>query len=95
MQITGMLYGAQLLEHVEFPAAEVLGPGATGGRDSRPDRPAQADLHQAAVSRRRRQEGQGRPDRQGDAISRPRCKRRSGSISSSIATAMPSQRPMA
>jgi succinyl-CoA synthetase beta subunit len=29
MQITGMLYGAQLLEHVEFPAAEILGPGAT------------------------------------------------------------------
>ncbi len=29
MQITGMLYGAQLLRHVEFPASEVLGPGAT------------------------------------------------------------------
>jgi len=29
MQITGMLYGARLLEHVEFPAAEILGPGAT------------------------------------------------------------------
>ena len=29
MQITGMLYGARLLEHVEFPASEVLGPGAT------------------------------------------------------------------
>ena len=29
MQITGMLYGARLLDFVEFPAAEVLGPGAT------------------------------------------------------------------
>ncbi|HKO08225.1 MAG TPA: carboxylate--amine ligase, partial [Alphaproteobacteria bacterium] len=29
MEITGMLYGARLLEHVEFPAAEVLGPGAS------------------------------------------------------------------
>ena len=29
MQITGMLYGARLLEYVDFPAAEVLGPGAT------------------------------------------------------------------
>ena len=29
MQITGMLYGARLLEYVEFPAAEILGPGAT------------------------------------------------------------------
>jgi hypothetical protein len=29
MQITGMLYGAKLLEYVDFPAAEVLGPGAT------------------------------------------------------------------
>ena len=29
MQITGMLYGARLLDHVEFPASEVLGPDAT------------------------------------------------------------------
>jgi succinyl-CoA synthetase beta subunit len=29
MQITGMLYGAQLLEYVGFPTSEVLGPGAT------------------------------------------------------------------
>src|SRR5215204_5868264 len=29
MQITGMLYGAQLLKHVDFPTAEVLGPGAS------------------------------------------------------------------
>ena len=29
MQITGMLYGARLLDYVEFPAAEVLGPDAT------------------------------------------------------------------
>ncbi len=29
MQITGMLYGAKLLEHVGFPAAEVLGPDAS------------------------------------------------------------------
>lgn len=29
MQITGMLYGAPLLKHVDFPTAEVLGPGAT------------------------------------------------------------------
>ena len=29
MQITGMLYGARLLDHVEFPSAEVLGPGAS------------------------------------------------------------------
>src|SRR6201982_3078687 len=29
MQITGMLYGARLLDYVEFPASEVLGPDAT------------------------------------------------------------------
>jgi hypothetical protein len=29
MQITGMLYGSKLLQHVDFPAADVLGPGAT------------------------------------------------------------------
>jgi hypothetical protein len=29
MQITGMLYGARLLDYVEFPATEVLGPDAT------------------------------------------------------------------
>jgi succinyl-CoA synthetase beta subunit len=29
MNITGMLYGAPLLAHVEFPTSEVLGPGAT------------------------------------------------------------------
>jgi hypothetical protein len=28
MQITGMLYGAKLLDHVGFPTTEVLGPGA-------------------------------------------------------------------
>jgi succinyl-CoA synthetase beta subunit len=29
MQITGLLYGSQLLKHVEFPVTEVLGPGAS------------------------------------------------------------------
>ena len=29
MNITGMLYGAPLLKHVDFPTSEVLGPGAT------------------------------------------------------------------
>src|SRR5690349_4931431 len=29
MQISGMLHGARLLEFVGFPAAEVLGPGAS------------------------------------------------------------------
>ena len=29
MQVTGMLYGAKLLQFVEFPAAEILGPGAS------------------------------------------------------------------
>ncbi|MBV9890658.1 MAG: carboxylate--amine ligase, partial [Rhizobacter sp.] len=29
MQLTGLLHGAPLLKHVEFPAAEVLGPDAT------------------------------------------------------------------
>ena len=29
MQMTGMLHGARLLDYVEFPAADVLGPGAT------------------------------------------------------------------
>lgn len=28
MQVTGMLYGAQLLKHVDFPTSEVLGPDA-------------------------------------------------------------------
>ena len=28
MQMSGMLYGARLLAHVDFPAPEVLGPGA-------------------------------------------------------------------
>jgi succinyl-CoA synthetase beta subunit len=29
MQITGMLYGARLLDYVDFPSAEILGPDAT------------------------------------------------------------------
>jgi succinyl-CoA synthetase beta subunit len=29
VQITGMLYGAQLLKYVDFPTSEVLGPGAS------------------------------------------------------------------
>jgi len=29
MRITGLLYGAPLLRHVDFPVTEVLGPGAT------------------------------------------------------------------
>src|ERR1700751_4179783 len=29
MQLTGLLYGAPLLRHVEFPVTEVLGPTAT------------------------------------------------------------------
>src|SRR5580658_4637480 len=29
MQVTGMLYGSKLLQHVEFPTSEVLGPGAS------------------------------------------------------------------
>lgn len=29
MQINGMLYGARLLQYVDFPTSEVLGPGAT------------------------------------------------------------------
>ena len=29
MQITGMLHGSKLLEHVDFPATEVLGPAAS------------------------------------------------------------------
>lgn len=29
MQLTGMLHGAKLLRHVNFPASEVLGPGAS------------------------------------------------------------------
>ena len=29
MNVTGMLYGARLLRHVDFPASEVLGPGAS------------------------------------------------------------------
>src|SRR5437899_8650831 len=29
MNITGMLYGAPLLAHVDFPTSEVFGPGAT------------------------------------------------------------------
>ncbi|MEM6578041.1 MAG: ATP-grasp domain-containing protein [Pseudomonadota bacterium] len=32
MQITGMLYGSQLLSHVNFPTTEVLGPGASDGQ---------------------------------------------------------------
>ena len=29
MEVTGMLYGAKLLEFAGFPSAEVLGPGAS------------------------------------------------------------------
>jgi succinyl-CoA synthetase beta subunit len=29
MNLTGMLYGSRLLQHVDFPASEILGPGAT------------------------------------------------------------------
>src|SRR6185503_12545398 len=28
MNLTGMLYGSRLLQHVDFPASEILGPGA-------------------------------------------------------------------
>ena len=31
MQLTGMLYGARLLAHVDFPTTEVLGPAASAG----------------------------------------------------------------
>ena len=31
MQLTGMLYGARLLQFVGFPATEVLGPAANEG----------------------------------------------------------------
>jgi hypothetical protein len=29
MNVTGMLHGARMLAHVDFPASEVLGPAAT------------------------------------------------------------------
>ncbi|MBV8088788.1 MAG: carboxylate--amine ligase, partial [Alphaproteobacteria bacterium] len=29
MEVTGMLYGAKLLQFAGYPAAEVLGPGAS------------------------------------------------------------------
>ena len=29
MQLNGLLYGARLLAHVDFPTSEVLGPGAS------------------------------------------------------------------
>ncbi|MDM0053503.1 ATP citrate lyase citrate-binding domain-containing protein [Variovorax sp. J22R115] len=32
MQLTGMLHGAKLLEHVEFPTSDVLGPDASEGQ---------------------------------------------------------------
>ena len=32
MQLTGMLHGAKLLEHVDFPTSEVLGPDASEDR---------------------------------------------------------------
>jgi succinyl-CoA synthetase beta subunit len=32
MQLTGLLYGAPLLKHVDFPSAEVLGPDASEGQ---------------------------------------------------------------
>ena len=65
MNVTGMLYGARMLAHVDFPAAEVLGPAATEDADPGSHRPPQAHLHQTAVQGRHRQEGQVRPDRQG------------------------------
>jgi hypothetical protein len=36
MQLTGLLHGAPLLKHVDFPTVEVLGPDASEGQMSAP-----------------------------------------------------------
>ncbi len=66
MQVTGMLYGAQMLRFVDFPAAEVLGPAADEEQIKSTDRASRRGLRQAGLPRRRRQEGQGRAARAGE-----------------------------
>ncbi len=63
MNITGMLYGAKLLRLVDFPAAQVLGPEACDHTIKELHRQVRRGFRQADLPRRRRQEGQGGPDR--------------------------------
>ena len=63
MQITGMLYGSKLLEHVDFPATEVLGPGASEDEIQGLIDRYKLIFIKPVFKGRRRQEGQGRPDR--------------------------------
>ena len=89
MQLTGLLHGAPLLKHVDFPTAEVLGPDATRRPDPGPDQAPRPGLHQAAVQGRRRQEGQVGPDRPRHRPARARWPRRSACTSPNTATATP------
>ena len=60
MQITGMLYGAPLLKHVDFPAAEVLGPGASEDEIGDLINRHELIFIKPRVQGRGRQKGQGR-----------------------------------
>ena len=66
MQVTGMLYGAKMLQFVGFPTAEVLGPSRERRGDQGAHRPLRLSVHQAGVQGWRRQEGQGGTARAGE-----------------------------
>ena len=93
MQITGMLYGSKLLEFVDFPSAEVLGPDASEEAIK-----AMIERHgsvfvKTGLQGRRRQEGQGRPVWPGEGPQGARWPRRNASTLPSTATATSLPRP--
>jgi hypothetical protein len=49
--MTCMPHGVRLLDYVEFPAPEVLAPGATEDEIPAPNPAPQAHIHKAPVSR--------------------------------------------
>jgi hypothetical protein len=92
MQITGLLYGAQLLKHIDFPASEVLGPGATEDEIE-----ALIDRHKLIFVKPLFRGGMGKKGKSGligkASDSRPRSRKKSDSISSSTGTATPWPKP--
>ena len=92
MQITGMLYGARLLDYVEFPAAEILGPGA-----SEDEIQGLIDRHKLIFVKPMFRGGIGKKGKSGligkASDLKTALKERRGSISSSIATARPWPKP--
>ena len=95
MQLTGLLHGAPLLKHVDFPTAEVLGPDAAEDQIQDLIRRHGQVFVKPLFKGGDRQEGQGRPDRPRHRPRRARWPRRSASTSPSTGTATSRPRPTA